>query len=564
MAKQAALTSLIRDVDRVCVDALMLPCADAESLTSAAGEALAAMLHGRTLAAADVGRVADTDRTAMLALIGRTREAAEHAIELAVRGRFSGDRQQFDSVRAAYLYTLHDIRCDLAETSAGDADEMRRRLCAAIGLLSVIDGDQAMAAWVKNRFVTYGSISPDDVNSLVSTVRLHLRRQLEEVLNLLDRRGGGSAVVRALRTEMKTETIAMERVAALGVSRSPAASFHGGYQAARLFGYLPDIGERLCFVQRRLIDMSYEDYVHWVTALRIDKERFHELLIAMSGARFALVDRDSAQALRRLLPPADGLRAGEVAEVRDLPGNRDAYPMHSMLPADEAVHYLSAHFAWAVAHANVAQLGEALLDWTRPTVPQEVRRTLSTIAQMGVYLGALGYRIAGEPVEFAAAVEAVCTGWARRQIDHHNAREEQVDADADRDWRDRYAAACGVADTLQKSKDFPGLAGTAFTQLVRQMHMTYGIYLANTFRDTKGAYEHIRQGYTQDDSRSLKQFMIAARVYGYEIWIPGGSQAINAEAVRVLEEAERVGEVFVAAHPNEGGASLTCLRMCAR
>jgi hypothetical protein len=506
------LTDLRR---RLCLDIQFLPCHDTKECTHRFEQMATCVLQGKPVPDhLFEGLAHPLDRAALLAVGGRPGAAVDVA-EQYVRDH-PGDGE---ALQAALVVSLHH-----AALVRDDPDRFAatfRRALSFHGLLAGIP--DYLQQWTTRRYAVYQSDMPTDLSDRVEAVAAELASGLERCLGLLDQQGPARRdLAHLLRREAQAEVEGARAAAAARLFRPPggprSAAFVGGYLAARGAGQLRVIGDTLLAAYHRLTDFrSQEEYVNWAAYTKITKESFHELVFLFSDLRTAFLDPggDALPGLRELLPEPADLEVPVTDPTPSLlrllaaPDFGERCPFHAALPRDERPAVLAAHAALLAARSYLAQARKELgsMTWKRARIVG----ALDLVILLSQYVEALGYTIGGSLANAPAGIEVLCADWANGLAERYFKEGGAKEGGTHENIRQTLEEASGLAKTLAARYRCPQ---RLFQAARARLHLGYGCFVANTFRDGTAALEQLRLAHQCDPGRPfiLVNYLRAARM----------------------------------------------------
>lgn len=519
---------------RLCLDAQLLPCGDVEECTRRFHRIADLVFHGHPVPEDVFVGVGALDRAALLAVAGRTEEAASLAIEYAQQHLHDAD-----ALRAGCLLSMHH-----AAVLPRDSEQLAPTLRGAMALLGILlGGPESLREWIGRRFAVYQQVVPSDLTEHVEAVSNRLKADVTSRLYRLEEQGGELRdQARALRQELQAE-LEGARVAATS-ARAFLKGQRGGYHAVLLTSGLEQPGQDLAATYRRLASLDGTAYLTYVTATGMSVEVFHQLVFLFSDLRRAWVapGDDVIPLIQDLLPEREDLEFAfdpppGVAAALAAYDCRDRFPFHAALgPGAEATCALAAHAA-IVAIESYYQQGKRLLAAERLNRSKLVIALDATLA-LDRYVGRLDYPLADKCLDSLSRLEELCTNWLRSV-------EKQVvttweDPDQGEILRSLCEETLGLADHLSERYSF---ARGDFRAAQGSLHRQCGVLGANRFRDGNAALRHLRKAYQCDPESAgiVINYLRACRMAHFQS--PAGSQ----EGKQALEEGIRAAEEFLRA-----------------
>jgi len=529
-----AVAELTDPRKRLCLDARLLPCGDVKECTHRFHRIADLVFHGHPVPEEVFVGVGALDRAALLAVAGRTEEAASLGIEYAHQ-----HLDDADALRAGCLLSVHH-----ASVLPPDSEQLAPTLRGAMALLGILlGGPESLREWIGRRFAVYQQVVPPDLTEHVEAVSNGLKADVTSRLYRLEGQGGELRdLARALRQELHAE-LEGARVAATS-ARTFFKGQRGGYHAVRMTSGLEQPGHDLAATYRRLASLDDARFLQFVTATGMSVEVFHQLVFLFSDLRRAWVapGDDVVPLIQHLLPERQDLEFAfdpppGVAEALAAPDCCDRFPFHAALsPGAEATCALAAHAA-IVAIESYYQQGKRLLAAEKLNRARLVIALDATLA-LDRYVGRLGYPLADKCLGSLSRLEELCTNWLRSV-------EKQVvttwdSPDEAEGLRSLCEETLGLADHLSERYSF--VRGD-FRAAQGSLHRQCGVLGANRFRDGNAALRHLRKAYQCDPESAgiVINYLRACRMAHFQL--PAGSQ----EAKQTLEEGIRAAEEFLRA-----------------
>jgi len=529
-----AVAELTDPRERLCLDVQLLPCGDVEECTRRFHRIADLVFHGHPVPEDVFVGVGVLDRAALLAVAGRTEEAANLGVEYAYQ-----HLSDADALRAGCLLSVHH-----ASVLSPDSQQLAPALRNAIALLGMLlGGPKLLREWIGRRFAVYQQVVPSDLKEHVEAVSNRLKADVTSRLYRLEEQGGELRdLARSLRQELQAE-LEGARLAATG-ARSLLGGQHGGYHAVRMTRGLEQLGQDLAGTFGRLASLDDTGYLTYVTATGMSVEVFHQLVFLFSDLRRTWVapGDDVIPLIQDLLPAREDLEfaydpppgVGAALAAQDC---RDRFPFHAALsPGAEATRALAAHAA-IVAIESYHEQGKRLLAAEKLNRARLVI-ALDAMLALDNYVGRLDYPLADKCLDSLSRLEELCTNWLR-SVEKH-----VVTTWEDPDKADGLRSLCeeilGLADHL--SERYPFGRGD-FRAAQGSLHRQCGVLGANRFRDGNGAFRHLRKAYQCDPESAgiVINYLRACRMAHFQS--PTGSQ----EAKQALEEGIRAAEEFLRA-----------------
>jgi len=519
---------------RLCLDAQLLPCGNVEECTRRFHRIADLVFHGHSVPEDLFEGVVALDRAALLAVAGRTEEAASLGAEYAHQHLHDAD-----ALRAGCLLGLHH-----ASVLPPDSEQLAPTLRQAMALLGILlGGPEPLREWIGRRFAVYQQVVPADLTEHVEAVSNRLQAEVTRRLYRLEEQGGELGdLTRALRQELQAE-LDGARVAATS-ARAFFKGPRGGYHAARMTGGLRQPGHDLAATYRRLASLDGTEYLTYVTATGMSVELFHQLVFLFSDLRRAWVapGDDVLPLVQDLLPEREELEVAldappGVAAALAAHDCRDRFPFHAALgPGAEATRALASHAA-IVAIESYYQQGKRLLAAERLNRARLVTALDATLA-LDRYVVRLDYPLADKCLDSLSRLEELCTNWVR-SVEKHVVTTWDSPKEAE-GLRSLCEETLGLADHLSERYSF---ARGDFRAAQGSLHRQCGVLGANRFRDGNAALRHLRKAYQCDPESAgiVINYLRACRMAHFQS--PAGSQ----EGKQALGEGIRAAEEFLRA-----------------
>lgn len=484
-----ALRELLEIGRRLEVDVRLAECVDSPECTRRLQAIAGCHLRGEPAPDSLFAGVDDIDRAVLLAVVGRTADAARIAWSAAVTDAASS----IGMLRTAFLVTVH--HASLARHVRDEYLEAIRRSMALLGLIEAQPSQ--MDRWVRARLATYSGVVPhSDVSSHRSACMRSLTTLALDAIDAAERSTGiDAASARRLRRELHAE-LEGARESMHFRKKTP-----GGYHALRLSGRLPALGAALAGSLRALRGRNMQQLIELAGVTGLTAELFHRRVFLFSELRVAVVD-PGEEALELLEP---WLPQPEAADVAEPPGSRasppldleETFPMHAKLDSEDASAVLRAHAAIAAVE-SLLEVARRELSKPRPSA-DVLRPALARVASLDELVARLSYRLGGEPPDLVSHVLPLVHGWQQTVQGHQTSDDPQGAAHADpKERREAMEHGCLIGDVLLLHlRDYEQAARS-----VAVLHQNAGAVIAVRYKDGRAALAHLETAHELDPSSS--------------------------------------------------------------